>query len=142
MTNEALVDIMRNLKIEWIILKDEKKAKIDRRKSCKNIIELSQKAFELDPKFEVIDMNNTVYAEFVPKGYVKDSNVRWMGDVHINECEVAVGKAHDVLDILEGLAVMRTRGRLPNEPEDSQKFGMITSAYTDKYIALYTHFSN
>ena len=106
MTNEAMVDIMRNLKTEWIILKDESKAKIDRRQSCKQIIKLSEKAKELDPKFEMIDMNNTQYAEFVPTTYKVASNVNWGDEVEPNEAEQA---ALDKLERLESLAVQRIR---------------------------------
>ena len=135
MTNEAMVDIMRNLKTEWIILKDESKAKIDRRQSCKQIIKLSEKAKELDPKFEMIDMNNTQYAEFVPSTYKVASNVNWGDEVEPNEAEQA---ALDKLERLESLAVQRIRKKLPKESDDSQKFGMIVSAYTDKLIRIYT----
>lgn len=135
MTNEVMVDIMRNLKTEWIILKDESKAKIDRRQSCKQIIKLSEKAKELDPKFEMIDMNNTQYADFVPSTYKVQSNVNWGDEVEPNEAEQA---ALDKLERLEALAVQKIRKRLPKESDDSQKFGMIVSAYTDKLIRIYT----
>lgn len=135
MTNEAIVDIMRNLKSEWTILKDEKKAKIDRRKACKSIIELSEMAKELDPKFEIIGMNNTNYAEFVPKTYKSNSNVNWERPVIkiAEKYDVAVNLAFD----MEEIAIQWTKFRLPNEPEDSQKFGMITNANTEKLLRAY-----
>ncbi len=135
MTNEVMVDIMRNLKTEWIILKDESKPKIDRRQSCKQIIKLSEKAKELDPKFEMIDMNNTQYADFVPSTYKVQSNVNWGDEVEPTEAEQ---NALDKLERLESLAVQKIRKRLPKESDDSQKFGMIVSAYTDKLIRIYT----
>ena len=135
MTNEAMVDIMRNLKTEWIILKDESKAKIDRRQSCKQIIKLSEKAKELDPKFEMIDMNNTQYAEFVPTTYKVASNVNWGEIDSISTAELT---ALHTLRRLEAIAVDEIRVKLPKEPDDSQKFGMIVSAYTDKLIRIYT----
>ena len=135
MTNEVMVDIMRNLKTEWIILKDESKPKIDRRQSCKQIIKLSEKAKELDPKFEMIDMNNTQYADFVPSTYTVQSNVNWGDEVEPTEAEQ---NALDKLERLESLAVQKIRKRLPKESDDSQKFGMIVSAYTDKLIRIYT----
>ena len=135
MTNEAMVDIMRTLKTEWIILKDESKAKIDRRQSCKQIIKLSEKAKELDPKFEMIDMNNTQYAEFVPTTYKVASNVNWGEIDSISTAELT---ALHTLRRLEAIAVDEIRVKLPKESDDSQKFGMIVSAYTDKLIRIYT----
>ena len=89
MTNEAMVDIMKTLKTQWGFLKDDKKAKIDRRQACKRIIELSEEAKKLDPKFEMIDMNNTQYAEFVPTTYKVQSNVNWGEEVVPTEAEQA-----------------------------------------------------
>jgi len=135
MTNEAMVDIMKTLKTQWGFLKDDKKAKIDRRQACKRIIELSEEAKKLDPKFEMIDMNNTQYAEFVPTTYKVQSNVNWGEEVVPTEAEQA---ALDKLQRLESISVQSIRKKLPNESDDSQKFGMIVSAYTDKLIRIYT----
>ena len=135
MTNEAMVDIMKTLKTQWGFLKDESKAKIDRRQACKRIIELSEEAKKLDPKFEMIDMNNTQYAEFVPTTYKVQSNVNWGEEVIPTEAEQA---ALDKLQRLESIAVQSIRKKLPKESDDSQKFGMIVSAYTDKLIRIYT----
>ena len=135
MTNEAMVDIMRTLKTEWIILKDESKAKIDRRQACKLIIALSDLAKKNDPKFEVIEMNNTKYAEFVPSTYKVQSNVNWGEKVVATEAEQT---ALDKLKRLEAIAVQEIKIKLPKESDDSQKFGMIVSAYTDKLIRIYT----
>lgn len=132
MTNEALVEIMKNLKTQWGFLKDESKAKVDKRQACKRIIELSTEAKNLDPKFEFIDMNNTQYAEFVPATYKVASNVNW-GD----DWDGKFGKQEmERLAKFTALAVYITRQRLPKEPDDSQKFGMIVSATTDKLIAI------
>ena len=46
--------------------------------------------------------------------------------------------ALDKLQRLESIAVQSIRKKLPNESDDSQKFGMIVSAYTDKLIRIYT----
>ena len=135
MTNEAMVDIMKTLKTQWGFLKDDKKAKIDRRQACKRIIELSEEAKKLDPKFEMIDMNNTQYAEFVPTTYKVQSNVNWGEEVVPTKAEQ---DALDKLQRLESLAVQSIKKKLPNESDDSQKFGMIVSAYTDKLIRIYT----
>ncbi len=135
MTNEAMVDIMKTLKTQWGFLKDESKAKIDRRQACKRIIELSEEAKKLDPKFEMIDMNNTQYAEFVPTTYKVQSNVNWGEEVIPTEAEQA---ALDKLQRLESIAVQSIRKKLPNESDDSQKFGMIVSAFTDKLVKIYT----
>jgi|TARA_R110001583_G_scaffold41637_1_gene132252 hypothetical protein len=135
MTNEAMVDIMKTLKTQWGFLKDDKKAKIDRRQACKRIIELSEEAKKLDPKFEMIDMNNTQYAEFVPTTYKVQSNVNWGEEVVPTEAEQA---ALDKLQRLESIAVQSIRKKLPNESDDSQKFGMIVSAFTDKLVKIYT----
>ena len=135
MINEAMIAIMKDLKTQWTFLKDESKAKIDRRQACKRIIELSELAKKNDPKFEMIDMNNTKYAEFIPKLYKADSNVNWGEEIIPTEAEQ---KALDKLVRLEGIAVQSIRIKLPNEADDSQKFGMIVSAYTDKLIRIYT----
>ena len=135
MTNEAMVDIMKTLKTQWGFLKDDKKAKIDRRQACKRIIELSEEAKKLDPKFEMIDMNNTQYAEFVPTTYKVQSNVNWGEEVVPTKAEQ---DALDKLKRLESISVQEIKNKLPNESDDSQKFGMIVSAYTDKLIRIYT----
>ena len=135
MTNEAMVDIMKDLKTQWVILKDESKAKIDRRQACKLIIALSDLAKKNDPKFEVIEMNNTKYAEFVPSTYKVQSNVNWGEKVVATEAEQT---ALDKLKRLEAIAVQEIKIKLPKESDDSQKFGMIVSAYTDKLIRIYT----
>ena len=131
-----MIDIMKNLKTQWGILKDEKKPKIDRRKACKLIIDLSNEAKGLDPKFETIDMNNTQYSEFVPSTYKVVSNVNWGS---IDDISFQEQKASDLVDRLEAIAVEKTKKRLPNEVEDSQKFGMIVSAYTDKLLKAYIY---
>ena len=135
MTNEAMVEIMKDLKTQWNILKDESKAKIDRRQACKLIIALSDLAKKNDPKFEVIEMNNTKYAEFVPTTYKVQSNVNWGEEVVATEAEQ---RALDKLKRLESIAVQEIKIKLPKESDDSQKFGMIVSAYTDKLIRIYT----
>jgi len=135
MINEAMIAIMKDLKTQWVILKDKSKAKIDRRQSCKQIIKLSEKAKELDPKFEMIDMNNTQYAEFVPTTYKVASNVNWGEIDSISTAELT---ALHTLRRLEAIAVDEIRVKLPKESDDSQKFGMIVSAYTDKLIRIYT----
>ena len=135
MTNEAMVEIMKDLKTQWNILKDESKAKIDRRQACKLIIALSDLAKKNDPKFEVIEMNNTKYAEFVPTTYKVQSNVNWGEEVVATEAEQ---RALYKLKRLEAIAVQEIKIKLPKESDDSQKFGMIVSAYTDKLIRIYT----
>ena len=135
MTNEAMVEILKDLKTQWGFLKDESKAKIDRRQACKLIIALSDLAKNNDPKFEVIDMNNTKYAEFVPTTDKVQSNVNWGEEVVATEAEQT---ALDKLKRLEAIAVQEIKIKLPNESDDSQKFGMIVSAYTDKLIRIYT----
>ena len=135
MINESIIDIMKTLKTQWGFLKDDSKAKIDRRQACKRIIELSEEAKKLDPKFEMIDMNNTQYAEFVPTTYKVQSNVNWGEEVIPTKAEQT---ALDKLKRLESISVQEIKNKLPNESDDSQKFGMIVSAYTDKLIRIYT----
>ena len=135
MINEAMIAIMKDLKTQWTFLKDESKAKIDRRQAWKLIIALSDLAKNNDPKFEVIEMNNTKYAEFVPTTYKVQSNVNWGEEVVATEAEQT---ALDKLKRLEAIAVQEIKIKLPKESDDSQKFGMIVSAYTDKLIRIYT----
>ena len=129
-----MIAIMKDLKTQWGFLKDDSKAKIDRRQACKRIIQLSELAKSNDPKFETIDMNNTVYAEFVPKLYKADSNVNWGEEIVPTKAEQL---ALDKLERLEGIAVQSIRKKLPNEADDSQKFGMIVSAFTEKLVKVY-----
>ena len=135
MINEAMIAIMKDLKTQWAFLKDESKAKIDRRQACKLIIALSDLAKKNDPKFEVIEMNNTKYAEFVPTTYKVQSNVNWGEIDSISTAELT---ALHTLQRLEAIAVQEIKIKLPKESDDSQKFGMIVSAYTDKLIRIYT----
>ena len=85
---------------------------------------------------ETIDMNNTQYSEFVPSTYKVVSNVNWGS---IDDISFQEQKASDLVDRLEAIAVEKTKKRLPNEAEDSQKFGMIVSAYTDKLLKAYIY---
>ena len=57
---------MKDLKTSWGILKNDKESNTARKSACKAIIELSNKAKEIDPNFDVIDMTNTQYSDFVP----------------------------------------------------------------------------
>ena len=77
MTEQTIIDIMKDLKTSWVILKNDKESVSERKNACKTIIDLSTKAKELDRKFDVIDMNNTQYSDFVPKTYQVKSNVNW-----------------------------------------------------------------
>ena len=137
---QELIDIFAGLKTQWGILKNDKLSDHVRKQSCEKIIKLSEQAKVLDPKFEMIDMNNTMFSEFVPDKYIAKTDVHWVKPIDITDCNNAVKSSQDVLDDLESLAVIRTKQRLPKERMDSQKFGMIVSNYTEKYIALYIHF--
>ena len=55
MTDEALVEIMKDLKTQWGFLKDESKAKIDRRQACKRIIQLSDLAKKSDFQYRKLE---------------------------------------------------------------------------------------
>ena len=80
-------------------------------------------------------MNNTKYAEFVPTTYKVQSNVNWGEIDSISTAELT---ALHTLQRLEAIAVQEIKIKLPKESDDSQKFGMIVSAYTDKLIRIYT----
>ena len=138
MTNEVIVEHMKSLKARWAILKDEKQPKIDRRDACKSIIELSKEIKKLDKTFEEFDFASSKYAEFIPKGYIRESNVNWKTEYTVEEETVdKIKLAAKMVENFEVQAVELTKQRLPNEPEDSQKFGMIVSAYTDKIERAY-----
>jgi len=136
MTEQTIIDIMKDLKTSWVILKNEKESVSERKNACKTIIDLSNKAKEIDPKFDVIDMNNTQYSDFVPKTYQVKSNVNWGS---IDKISLAESKALDLVLRLEAVAVQQIKQKLPNEAEDSQKFGMIVSAFTDKLLRAYIY---
>jgi len=136
MTKQTIVDLMKELKTSWGILKNDKLSVPARRTACQAIIELSNKAKELDPKFDVIDMTNTQYSDFVPKTYTVKSNVNWGT---CNDMSLAESKALSVVSRLEAIAVQHIKEKLPNEAEDSQKFGMIVSAFTEKLLNAYIY---
>ncbi len=131
---KVLLEIMQDLKTEWGILKDDSLAKIDRRSACEKIVELSEQAKVIDSKFEIIDMNNTKYSEFLPKKYQVKSNVNWGTIEKMTKKELT---ALELVHRLESIAVEHIKKKLPNEAEDSQKFGMIVSAFTEKLIKVY-----
>ncbi len=135
--NQEMVDILAGLKTQWSVLKDDKKTKAERIFACGKICQLSETAKEVDPKFEMIDMNNTKYAEFLPTTYQSKSDVNWSDDE--NNALQGIGKSSSILQGLEAEAVSLTKKRIPSEREDSQKFGMIVGHYTkilaDIYIA-------
>jgi len=102
----------------------------------KSIIELSKEAKKHDNTFEEFDFSSSKYTEFTPVGYIRKSNVNW-GKPLGSDIKPEESNALVLVSRLESIAVEMTRGRLPNEPEDSQKFGMIVSAYTDKLLRAY-----
>lgn len=132
--NQEMVDIMAGLKTQWSILKDDTKSKAVRIVACGKVCMLSEDAKELDPKFEMIDMNNTKYAEFLPEKYIAKSDVHW-GVITIYTKEEE--RALETLQRLEAIAVGEIHKKLPIERMDSQKFGMIVSAYTEKLVHIY-----
>lgn len=131
---KQLLEIMTKLKLEWGFLKDDSLAKVDRREACRKIVDLSEKAKKLDSKFEVIDMGATQYAEFLPTQYRVKSNVNWGTIEKMTDRELTALK---LVHRLESIAVEHIKKKLPNEAEDSQKFGMIVSAFTEKLIKVY-----
>lgn len=132
--NQEMVDILAGLKTQWSVLKDDKKTKQERMFACGRICHLSETAKELDPKFEMIDMNDTRYAEFLPETYISKSDVKWGVVGVINKQEE---KALELLQRLEAISVGEIHKKLPKERMDSQKFGMIVSAYTEKLVHIY-----
>jgi len=132
--NQEMVDIMGGLKTQWGILKDDTKDKGARLGACARICNLSEQAKILDPKFEMIDMNNTRYAEFLPEKYKAKLDVIWGNPVEMNEMEL---RAIETLRRLESIAVGDIKIKLPTELVTSQKFGMIVSAYTEKLVHIY-----
>jgi len=131
---EQISEVMMKLKTEWSILKNDLLAKVDRRVACENVIELSKLANNLDPTFEVIDMSVTKYAEFLPKKYQVKSNVNWGTIEKMTKQELA---ALQLVHRLESVAVEHIKKKLPTEAVDSQKFGMIVSAFTEKLLKAY-----
>ena len=81
-------------------------------------------------------MNNTKYAEFLPTKYIAKSDVNWGAVPVMSTAEIG---ALNKLKRLEAIAVVEIHKKLPKERLDSQKFGMIVSAYTEKLINIYIH---
>lgn len=124
---------MKFLKQHWKVLKDEKANVNDKKISYEKIMTLQSEIQELDPTFNVIDLETTKYAEFKSKNFKSNlkSNVNWpKWDGKFGEREMKE------LEKWTAVAVQITRDRLPLEPEDSQKFGMIVSATTDKLLTI------
>ena len=134
--NQEMLDILAGLKTQWSTLKDDTKSQTQRGTACNKIVVLSEQAKELDPKFEMIDMNNTKYAEFLPEKYVAKSDIKWADDE--NHALQGIEKTTSILKGLEAEAVRLTKERLSNgEREDSQKFGMIVGYYTKILVDIY-----
>lgn len=127
---------MKKYKEQWAILKDEKSAKVDKRTAAKEIIKLQEELVKLKPDFECVDLGMTVYSEFAPKDYKHSGKVKW-GDVDSWESAEEYAIPLRVVQNCEALAVQITRELLPSEPVDSQKFGMIVSAKTEKILKAY-----
>ena len=134
MTTEKIL-ALKHLKVQWVILKDEKKPKVDRRSAIKEIIK-TQELLKDDPTFVDIDLTMSQYAEFLPVEYRSNSKVKWGEEPNLDDREL---NAVRQVQRFEAVAVQITRELIPTEPVDSQKFGMIVSAKTEKFLYAYYH---
>lgn len=115
--------VLKELKTHWAVLKDDKQSPYDRRLACKSIIEKSNTLKKSYIEFEVIDMNNTQYAEFAPETYKVQADVIW------GMVEDSFGVfEEELLEKWTAVAVRIVTKRLPKERVDSQKFGQIVNA--------------
>jgi len=133
MTNDKVLTL-KKLKELWTILKDEEKPKVDRRSAMKEISKLQEELVKSDPTFEAYDLTMSKYTEFLPVEYKSSSKVKWGEPVDPTPAEQ---KAIDLVQRMKSHAVQSTRELLPTEPVDSQKFGMIVSAETEKFLQAY-----
>lgn len=137
--DDEVLSKMKSLKLNWAVLKDDSKPIVARRESAENIIKLSEELKDQNG-FEPIDLSATQYAEFVPKTYRRPSNANWS---EVDFTTLSNYKLlNDEFDKLEAMAVNKVKKRLPSEPDDSQKFGMVHSATFDKLLALYIHINS
>lgn len=135
MTNDKVLTL-KKLKELWTVLKDEEKPKVDRRSAMKEISKLQEELVKSDPTFEAYDLTMSKYAEFLPVEYKSSSKVKWGEE---EELDVREKNAVRQVQRLESKAVQITRELIPTEPVDSQKFGMIVSAKTEKLLYAYYH---
>ena len=125
--------LLKELKIQWAILKNEEAPKVDRRESCKKIVEIENKIKEIDPTFNTVDLNSTQYAEFVPSEIRATTSVNW------GEVDDSFGKEEQAtLEKWTAVAVRIAKKRLPRESVETQKFGMVVNAITTHLLQI-TH---
>jgi hypothetical protein len=138
MTSEKIL-ALKKLKELWVILKDEEKPKVDKRSAIREVIKIQEELVKSDPTFEAYDLTMSKYAEFLPIEYRSNSKVKW-GELD-DYLDAKFLKAVAFVQKMEAYAVQVTRELLPTEPVDSQKFGMIVSAKTEKLLSAY-YFQN
>lgn len=132
-----LIDLKAKLVKAWRDLKNDKLPKTLRCMAYAEIINTSEQVIKLDSKFKMNTEKLGEYKEFKSTEIVE--RVVWPdGDlIGIEDAEFEVLENH--FDKLTALAVKITKKRLPREPQDSQLFGMVTSATTGQLIALEKH---
>lgn len=133
MTKEVIL-LLKAYKDQWAILKDETSATVDKRTACKEIISLQEKLVKVKPDFEFVDLSMTKYSEFIPVDYKHTGKVNWR---EIGTLTPIEEQALHVVRACEAIAVQETRELIPKESVDTQKFGMIVSAKTEKIINAY-----
>lgn len=129
----GIIELKSKLVKAWRDLKNDKLDADNRKAAYADVVTISDEVMKLDPKFKMNIEMLEKYKEFKSKEVVP--RVLWPkydGDKQFVELE-------NHLEKLTALAVHITKKRLPRELQDSQLFGMIVSATTDKLIALEKH---
>lgn len=125
-----LIDLKSKLAKAWRDLKNNKFDTDIRKAAYADIVTISEQVTKLDPDFKMSTDKLEIYKEFKSKDVIL--RVVWPkydGNGQFKELE-------KYFDHLTALAVKIVHRRLPREPQDSEKFGMIVSATTDKLIQL------
>jgi len=129
----SIVELKLKLVKAWRDLKNTQLPKDLRSMAYADVVNISEEVSKLDPKFKMSIEKLGEYKEFKSVEIVP--RIVWP---ELTDDE-QFGELEDHLEKLTALAVKITKKRLPREPQDSQLFGMIISATTDKLIALEKH---
>lgn len=126
----SIIELKSKLVEAWRDLKNDKLDAENRKAAYADVVTISDEVSKLDSKFNMNTEMLEKYKEFKSKKVIP--RVLW--PKYKDDKQFAELESH--LEKLTVLAVHITKKRLPREPQDSQLFGMIISATTDKLIAL------
>ena len=125
-TNELKTKLIKALRD----LKSDKLSTESRKNAYAEVVDTSDKLSELDSSFKMDQKVLEKYKEFKSKEIVP--RVVWP-EYDVSE---QFKELEEHFDHLTALALKIVQKRLPREPQDSEKFGMIVSATTGHLVAL------